>query len=374
MNEKRPLSPDLVANPFIKKRNLNWTISPPATNKLDHQDGDADDDDEASEDHDNDDNPTTAAIEAGHSSITDHPSLFSNVLKRHTLPSAPILLPVQSCVDLYRSCINSPQGAHFVIHQHDHPVAGTHYDLRLQINPSSSVSWAVMYGLPGDPNSSRLNRNATETRIHCLWQTLLHEAFQQRKIRVRLHGSRLPDPYVLNLRLTKKEDAAGRSRRPAARRRGKPTSPEETSDNENGAEEDGAIVPNSHGNNEALSAMEREMRELEDQEVRQTNAYPGATNTIGSVHQRKWYLSLDRVACGLIEGRDKVWRRRSGDATASDGHGHEDAHGERLTYPFYVRGADHERSVVTARKGENVLFDEGVVGFIRRRGWKPILS
>jgi hypothetical protein len=26
-----------------------------------------------------------------------------------------------------------------------------------------------MYGLPGDPNSKRLNRNATETRIHCLW-------------------------------------------------------------------------------------------------------------------------------------------------------------------------------------------------------------
>jgi hypothetical protein len=26
-----------------------------------------------------------------------------------------------------------------------------------------------MYGLPGDPNSQRLNRNATETRIHCLW-------------------------------------------------------------------------------------------------------------------------------------------------------------------------------------------------------------
>jgi tRNA G46 methylase TrmB len=26
-----------------------------------------------------------------------------------------------------------------------------------------------MYGLPGDPNSRRLNRNATETRVHNLW-------------------------------------------------------------------------------------------------------------------------------------------------------------------------------------------------------------
>ena len=43
-------------------------------------------------------------------------------------------------------------------------------------------------------------------------QALLHEAFQNRKIRIRLHGSRLPDPYVLNLRLTKSEDVAGRAR------------------------------------------------------------------------------------------------------------------------------------------------------------------
>jgi hypothetical protein len=26
-----------------------------------------------------------------------------------------------------------------------------------------------MYGLPGDPKSRRLNRNATETRVHTLW-------------------------------------------------------------------------------------------------------------------------------------------------------------------------------------------------------------
>jgi len=50
-----------------------------------------------------------------------------------------------------------------------HPVAGVHYDLRLQISQTSSVSWACMYGLPGNPNSRRLNRNATETRVHNVW-------------------------------------------------------------------------------------------------------------------------------------------------------------------------------------------------------------
>jgi hypothetical protein len=70
---------------------------------------------------------------------------------------------------LYEANSGTSRGAHFIIHQHDHPIAGTHYDLRLQINETSSVSWAIMYGLPGDPNSFRLNRNATETRIHCLW-------------------------------------------------------------------------------------------------------------------------------------------------------------------------------------------------------------
>ena len=47
-----------------------------------------------------------------------------------------------------------------MIHQHDHPIAGLHYDLRLQINETSSASWAIMYALPGDP-IGRGNRNAT---------------------------------------------------------------------------------------------------------------------------------------------------------------------------------------------------------------------
>lgn len=115
----------------------------------------------------------TSAIEAGVIKIDDHLSFFSAKLKQATrppsdLPPATPLLAHSSWIDLYKRN-QHPHGRHFVIHQHDHPVAGTHYDLRLQISETSSVSWAIMYGLPGDVNSRRLNRNATETRVHCLW-------------------------------------------------------------------------------------------------------------------------------------------------------------------------------------------------------------
>jgi hypothetical protein len=113
-----------------------------------------------------------ASIEAGEVKVTDHLGIFSTKLSQHTRPlsisqSTP-RLTIDDYVDLYRR--NShPTGRHFVIHQHDHPIAGLHYDLRLQFSETSSVSWSIMYGLPGDPNSEKLNRNATETRIHCLW-------------------------------------------------------------------------------------------------------------------------------------------------------------------------------------------------------------
>lgn len=115
--------------------------------------------------------PSLAAIEAGQVKVTDHLSTISARLKECVRPvptqSLP-RLPIKDWMELYRRN-EHPEGRHFVIHQHDHPIAGPHYDLRLQISDTSSVSWSVMYGMPGDPNSQRLNRNATETRIHCLW-------------------------------------------------------------------------------------------------------------------------------------------------------------------------------------------------------------
>ena len=121
---------------------------------------------------DPDDSPSLAAIEAGQVQVADHLGIVSEKLQKSTRPISEAhgipRLPLSEWADLYRRNEN-PQGRHFVIHQHDHPVAGPHYDLRLQFSETSSVSWSVMYGLPGDPNSQRLNRNATETRVHCLW-------------------------------------------------------------------------------------------------------------------------------------------------------------------------------------------------------------
>ena len=205
----------------------------------------------------------------------------------------------------------------------------------------------------------------------------------------------------MNLRLTKTEDIAGRAksnRRPtrrrtaAGRKKSKAPDPEETSnddDNDDEKSEEGndeddnpELVPKGEDatREPRLSSMERELREMEDEQVRRTNAYPGATNTIGSVHQRKWYLSLDRAGCGFVEKKRRVWQQpvgskhpqshpgKSGDSTAAS------EESCRLSYPFYVRGSDHERSVVTGRRGTDILRDENVHDFTQRKGWKPVVN
>lgn len=110
--------------------------------------------------------PSLAAVEAGDAQIHNHLEYFSSHISSSAKPSAPLSIPAFE--DLYKRNQHE-NGRHWVIHQHDHPVAGVHYDLRLQINQTSSISWAIMYGLPGNVNSSRLNRNATETRVHNVW-------------------------------------------------------------------------------------------------------------------------------------------------------------------------------------------------------------
>ena len=111
-----------------------------------------------------------ATIEAGKVNISDHLFHISLHLSRFIRLSDLFhpRLSISDFRELYKRNLH-PRGHHFVIHQHDHPVAGLHYDLRLQINETSSVSWAIMYGLPGNAGSRRLNRNATETRVHSLW-------------------------------------------------------------------------------------------------------------------------------------------------------------------------------------------------------------
>lgn len=246
-----------------------------------------------------------------------------------------------------------------------------------------------------DPSSPQHSPQSPSSHASPTQQDLLHAAFQNRKIKIQLHGSKLPEPYVVYLRLTKTEDAAGRAKRSAAtdrrprkrRRRGQkaavvdPETTSSSSDGEEGAEEDDEGGNNADvvqatseqvAANTNVSADDRELRELEDDEIRRLNAYPGAENTIGSIHQRKWYLSLDRAASGFVERRRdgrSVWEDP---AKASDG---EAAAGQtRLSYPFYIRGRDHERSVVTGRLGADILRDEGVVNFTPRMGWKPVVN
>ncbi|KAL7939655.1 DNA polymerase ligase domain-containing protein [Trichoderma chlorosporum] len=452
-SRKRPSSPGLVPNPLIKKRNLAWSLDSPSS-------------------HPHPPSPrtstastsgrptagTTADIESGAVAISDHLARFTSTLSSHLRPTsagAP-RLSVARYSQLYQSCRGSPRGAHFVVHQHDHPVAGPHYDLRLQINETSSVSWAVMYGLPGDANSSRQSRNATETRIHCLWnhlvetaspetgslliwdtgtysilprsskhaplrdpssppashqsasasaspspsqtaQSLLHAAFQDRKIRLRLHGAKLPDPYVINLRLTTSEDAAGRSRglqrrRAAGRRRGRtarvqPQERETSPSSSSSSSSSESCDDDAHDldKDEPIGKLQPEitgepsLSEQQDAQVRLTNAYLGASNTIGSIHQRRWYLSLDRRACGFTEkrrrGRSSLWEHPPAESPAiAEGLPGSEPEPSRLSFPFYVRGPQFERSVVTGRRGEDVLRDEGVTTFVPRKGWTPVMK
>ncbi|ROW07721.1 hypothetical protein VMCG_03547 [Cytospora schulzeri] len=495
---KRKANLELVSNPFIKKRNLEWRISPPPFRDPEcrrRQEADgvgsscgSGDGGEARRDNSKgaEDDPAgeiqehqTAAADTAHNSdieggrpsesalienntvqIEDHLAYFSDLLTRRTLtpyPAGHPRLPIPRYQSLYTRSLGSARGAHFVVTQHDHPVAGPHYDLRLQINETSSCSWAIMYGLPGDPNSrgrsgvrngAGVLRNATETRVHCLWNHLVETAgpqtgslmvwdaggyevlprrskyapldssqeaggsderwgdmtqqeklagaFAARKIRLRLNGTRLPRGYVVNLRLTREEDAAGRARaagsggprrsRRVRGRRGKPArgGPETSSDSDDGrgVGRDGKIGDEEEEYNdgsltakaaaEGISEMEKELRELEDEQVRRTNAYTGAVNTIGSVHQRKWFLSLDREACGFERSRKegKVWweRVKGGRGCDDDGNDEDDGN-HRYKWPFYVRGPDYERSVVTGRLGADILKDEGVVGYYSAAGW-----
>ncbi|CAF9912174.1 MAG: hypothetical protein ALECFALPRED_007895 [Alectoria fallacina] len=368
--------------------------------------------------------PSLAAVEAEEAQIRNHLEYSSSLISSSAKLSAP--LSIRAFEELYKRNQHE-HGRHWVIHQHDHPVAGVHYDLRLQISETSSISWAIMYGLPGNVNSRRLNRNATETRVHNVWNHLiesasastgslliwdtgeyemlpcrenieqvtddelsdysdgdnrpssnlsdsekLHAAFRTRKIRIRLHGTRLPSGYTMSIRLLPLENrheqpakSSRKRRRKAFAHRSLTQETPATSDPDDDKEMADAD-PNSL--EVFVSTFEREIAEQEDEKVRLTNAYPGATNSIGSIHQRRWYLSMDRYASGFCpipienrsEGGRKVWARRR--------------EGERLLgfEPFFVLGRELERSVVTGRTADEVMADDGVQGFVGRKGWRPV--
>lgn len=179
---KRRASPGFVSNPFVKKRNLEWSISPqrpfrnadrwpreaegprrahPPAQVADEQTsagrclpygpqlGVASEPKPGSAQTPQDGLSVSAAIENNTVKISDHLDWFSSLLTKATLqpfPEGQPRLAIPAYQSLYKKSFQSSAGAHFVVTQHDHPVAGPHYDLRLQINKDSSCSWAVMYG------------------------------------------------------------------------------------------------------------------------------------------------------------------------------------------------------------------------------------
>lgn len=188
-SRKRRASPELVSNPFVKKRNLEWSISPPPFRNADrrrhepeiqnasvHPPGQESEARRGTEEgsktvsrhevaqqphqessvaaENNTQKPpggpsASALIENNTIKITDHLAWFSNLLAKAILnpfPAGQPHLTIPTYQSLYNRSFQSPAGAHFVVTQHDHPVAGPHYDLRLQINGDSSCSWAIMYG------------------------------------------------------------------------------------------------------------------------------------------------------------------------------------------------------------------------------------
>ena len=210
---------------------------------------------------------------------------------------------------------------------------------------------------------------------------MLHEAFQFGKIRLQLHGRRLPPGYTIALRMTKENFRFEQPRMPTRRRRKsalyarRQKTLELTDSDSSGRRPTGgrrAVVSSLHrvasppkgrkskaGNTHFSSDDEPRM-------VQENNAYLGATNSIHSVYQRKWFLSLDREASGFVRRRHhtteaKYWVRGRGTGQKKDGFAR-----------FWVLGRDAERSVVTGRLAKDILQDEGVEGFVPRRHWRPV--
>jgi DNA polymerase Ligase (LigD) len=456
---------------------------------------------------------STAAVEAGEVDVEDHVAFFSEKLLAARQPEVPgqPQLDHGQWLQLYQRSLNRG-GHHFVVHQHDHPVAGTHYDLRLQCNATSSISFAIMYGLPGDPNSRRLSRNATETRVHNLWNHLIETAshqtgtmliwdtgeyevlpyypeksgnrqascsdsgsesgdttgtntafskmsepeklaysFHHRKIRLRLHGTRLPANYTIGIRLTIDNDRSAQPKPPsfkrgrkttqastALSREARQTSPSSSSSASSApsgtalrrtvsslkrsasppsraskplslarsksttstpnhastasADHFASASSRTHDTSAAFASDNQDKDEDQNEAIRLTNAYPGATNSIGSIHQRKWYLSLDRRLCGFtpiptpkdvnhhartywVRSERKEGIRQQLTNGSEDEDGSEEGRPQRAGFErFHVLGRDIERSVITGRLAADILRDEGVENYVPRGRWRGFVE
>jgi hypothetical protein len=72
---------------------------------------------------DQDLNPSLAAIEAGEAQVRDHLAYFAKHLSAAKRPSPGPSISITDFQKLYKRNLD-PNGHHFVIHQHDHPISG----------------------------------------------------------------------------------------------------------------------------------------------------------------------------------------------------------------------------------------------------------
>ncbi len=184
----------------------------------------------------------------------------------------------------------------------------------------------------------------------------LFASFQSRHIRLRLHGRRLPTNYTVSFRLPSANDRSDQAKRPKRkRRRVEPAKPKAAEATESEARDTDLSVSTSTQAADGAAAAMASDDEGEDATIRANNAYTGAINSIGSIHQRNWFLTLDRRNSGFRKTRDDG--RWVGDWE-----------------PFYVRGREHERSLITGRSADQVMEDEGVEKFVGRKMWRPIME
>ncbi|KAK1055904.1 hypothetical protein LTR74_015337 [Friedmanniomyces endolithicus] len=307
--------------------------------------------------------PTLAAIEAGQAQIRDHLEYFAKHFETVLRPPRSPRLSIDDFRLLYMRN-QHPHGRHFVVHQHDHPISGTTGIwcpvVDELFSETSAISFALPYGLPGNPNSIRPNRMAIETRVHNVWNNLIESAshatgslliwdtgeyevldrpsrqsfrttddemsdvevsptsavqwqserlfaaFQSRHIHLRLNGKRLPLGYTIAMRLPS-QDATKRPRTSRIKRqhmepviavkRAKEKAAAADTDSDS-ATRSATIDRTEAALADAALASELE-DEKQDAEIRTSNAYSGATNTIGSVHQRHWLVTIDRKLSGF---------------------------------------------------------------------------
>lgn len=192
----------------------------------------------------------------------------------------------------------------------------------------------------------------------------LFTSFRRRRVRLRFHGTRLPPNYTISMWLPSSNDRNGQPKKPRRKRRrvdpatminhARTSSGSGSEDEVPEQEQNETTQPEAGNDEDAGAASDND----EDATIRANNAYTGASNTIGSIHQRHWLLTLDKRNSGFRKARS----------------GPDESRWVGDWEPFFVRGRDHERSVVTGRNANEVMEDAGVERFVGRKMWRPILE